>query len=1242
MPSHAASAHPDGAQKLGAPSAPEPQPQAAPSPPQADQQNLIYSGMVVAVSLALLRAGLWNALLVILAAALLLCNPWVRTLLELPPADASTAARSKFDPTMYLSFGADSSDAAGKDASPASAPSDAVQSHFAVAGGKQLTLLSIAPPLRKPVEHLIKLVVRDFVKYWYDPITFAHPSFPKVAQDSISHFVASIYLRATKLRNVDVTAELLLTSQSVILSSLRRKRRNLQASGNPLAGIGATAPPADADLAWPSSSARIESLRKAVRKLLARNLCSSERQAPVVAALMTEILTKQCWEAVQYVSDPDFINTQIVKWGEPASETSLQDKTLSPKELEAVQNNVDDLASNAFAADPTRLAAQAGQRLDEGTLAKGDLTPADVGKLTPRDVRDTLSDPVASAHERGTAGTISGSDPLATLGGFASSALGSVSNAAGRTFDVVGGGFNELSDGIMGSNIEGAPAHGAPNSDRPSLPPRTLRLDMPAGLSDPPLPDSLKRSLKNVTDNQTSPPGASDAYTISDAAEASPAPATARPVPPLPSRALSASPTKAPGYNDFPTLRQILSGEATSVYEAFEAFLEDPWNRTCQPGEGEAVLRLHTQLGTLSTISQFESLDGKVLAADASNILSKALQRLVDEGAEERRERTLRTSLAHTLNRLQAEPSMATLEPLQSEVIERLEQLYAAFSDRVRTTAPQSSASSVSSTGSTRAAVSPRSRRSQEPLRPSSTGPGAQATPPRPLAYEPRRKNTAPSTPTGQSVALLSQPPSRPPSVPPRPSPAPSRSPSLSQVPYGREKEASDGERAGTAGRRPEASISAAATVTATAAGPSSAASSQAANPSAGPAEVMVTDVSANAGKAGPLDARSLEVMIVVEGMSNDGSSGDGFVLLRRWSEFEALDAELRRLPRSSNPPPRLPSCKGKSSAQFCPELEAYLQGLLASSSMMDNLASNPVLQRFMDKNSAGAPAEAVRERGGPAAFFGGIGKNIVNGVGAVGKTAKTGLGLQSSAAVVALQRSGETGSGTMPARRPAVETPARGALSAEGSVAAAERGADPGVIDNGTSPLLGSASSDTSGFPSRPESPSGQKAAPTAQMSAKDLDQILSAVFAVADEAFNLQGGWTLRRGMLRVLEQVVRTTYSSSLVSTFNEAASALNVESFTEWTEALLGSYWPGDVWSTEAWPERSAEEKQQTHNHASDIIVSYAPAQAGYVLGPGGRAACVEALRSVHETVTDPVTAADLGLCLTLKLLEMASR
>ena len=77
---------------------------------------------------------------------------------------------------------------------------------------------------------------------------------------------------------------------------------------------------------------------------------------------------------------------------------------------------------------------------------------------------------------------------------------------------------------------------------------------------------------------------------------------------------------------------------------------------------------------------------------------------------------------------------------------------------------------------------------------------------------------------------------------------------------------------------------------------------------------ISVVDVSANAERAGPVDVRTLQVLISIEDVA---SNTGGYVLLRSWAQFEALHAELERMYAQrpadtvlSAPPPPLPNVR--------------------------------------------------------------------------------------------------------------------------------------------------------------------------------------------------------------------------------------------------------------------------------------------------------------------------------------------
>ena len=732
-------------------------------------------------------------------------------------------------------------------------------------------------------------------------------------------------------------------------------------------------------------------------------------------------------------------------------------------------------------------------------------------------------------------------------------------------------------------------------------------------------------------------------------------------------------------------MHDLLSDRASPAYEAFENFLEQADNRFCAPNEGESLLRLHTQLNTLASIMEFATLDEQTFRADASTILSKALEQLpstLPATHDGQRPVLVRRSAQQVLTNLEWCANMDVVEPLRENIIARLVQLYNAYlasNGQQTQSQPQSNQSSPSKT---RFAATLQRTTSPEPNqlrafldrenRPSFSSMDSE----RPaIRYEPRRKTTAPtanvtslqpgtqtpprapSVPPGANGNPIMGPPSgpsRPMSVPPRVPSAPPKpqqmvvpgttsSAALPPVPTtqrsgtGSSSEQTQLNRTSLDNSQPSASVS---------------------------SNISITDISADAETSRPVDVRMFEVMISVEGVADPSdaasmASPDGFVLVRRWHEFEQMDVEIQRQPRSSsnNRLPRLPTAKGRRSPEVCRLLERYLSELLLPNNR-SQLSSIAGAKRFFDRTRAGASAEDLRRKGGPGAFLGGIGKGIVSGVGLVGKqAAKTSAtGVQALSSATGIRSSADISSDGV--------SPLRSSSTPDASSMRTGRSPD-GTASRfvPASPVVDTASGNTSAFVSRTNSPCASPSRrpggsasqlgadanrPASELSARHLDMLLSSIFAVADEAFNLQGGWTLRRGMLRVLEQVVRTTYASSIVAGFNNSAASLNVDNFAKWIADLTNTMWPnGRRWGSEmGTPDekkpRTQDEMQRTAEKAREIVVSYAPAQAGYLLGPGGKVACVKALAEVHATLMDPITACDLGLTVVLKALDMASR
>ncbi|PWN49022.1 hypothetical protein IE53DRAFT_370113 [Violaceomyces palustris] len=1231
-------------------------------PGVSSRASILQPAALAAISLALLRSGIYNALLVLACSALLLCNPWIRTLLELPPADGSAKARSIFDPTRYLAF-QDPQDGHGLENQDTNIEGGlggfyGQQTKDSLGSRREEPLAVMPGHLRAPTERILKLILRDFVIYWYDPIAFSHADFPAAANSCIEKFVSSVYLRASTVRNVDATAELMLTTSSVLITSLRRRREQksnatdaLPEVGERLEGLGiGPGVQSSRQKSWNTTSARVSSLRSAVTELLVKNLPSCEKQSQVLVLLMTEILTKQLWEVVQKISNPDFINQQIIEWSKPADETHLAEQTIGKGEALVMAGEGGDEAadlgpvrSQSLKTEGDVPAKMPASRHSNNIDTLGGLPALDVvgGSTDRTHSSSNLWDPAKPSQSLSTSATLTST--IGTLGSFASSAFGTISDVAEKTVDVVGGTVDNIGTALLGGDLAREPEmlpprlpprhpevvgvsnsrrgdeaqrDFAPTSTRPSsYDTRTMHFDMPPSQAEMPLPESLANNLRSKT--SADPDSTVQGYSISEGSSVTVA------------QEISLEETSWSSSKEnhaYPSLSEVLSRQDSVTYDAFESFLENSLRLSADIGEGETLLRLHTQLGTLSTIAAMMEPDEKTFRADASTILSKALPGLPVRG-ESDGAFDVRASVERTLAKLESKADVETMKPLEHDVVTRLGQLYELFClDSTLSTSEEKETLPVPNQLNRGAPLSE--------IQPYPTGAKSSSSAPqeetKQLGYEPRRKAT------GSTI-------SRPPSVPPRPTSIPPRPASLSLKDQSASHQAVASSMSDDACEERD-------TVIASAALPLQTIGSGFAHPDPilkempGNLEVTVTDVSPNAGRAAPLDPKSLEVMVAVEGFSISalGSGGGGFILLRRWSEFEALNQELARAPRSAFSPPKLPSPKGKDSASFCSEIEIYLKALLSPRSNHDFASSAPVIN-FVDKTRAGAPADRNNSRSGASTILNGIGKSFANSVEAVGKTARNSFVLQNSGSMTssnlaqgttAFSSSGVnaiTGGSGLPG-------PSRSA--SKNSSTQTSNLAAVGAATGTSSPWVESESSfENSRRPTPSPSPPPP---PSMDLSNKDLDKLLSAVFAVADEAFNLQGSWTLRRGMLRVLEQIIRSTYSSSLISTFNNSASGLNSKNFGKWIDATRESFWPGGEWSTEVGTERTKEEREETERKAREIIISYAPSQAGYMLGPGGRMACVNALKAVHESLTDPLTASDLGLNIVLRLIDMACR
>lgn len=776
------------------------------------------------------------------------------------------------------------------------------------------------------------------------------------------------------------------------------------------------------------------------------------------------------------------------------------------------------------------------------------------------------------------------------------------------------------------------------------------------------------------------------------------------------------------------------SASMAALRDAFEAFLErggatsrslffsPPSAATVAPGEGEALLKLHVGLATIAKlVPTSDAADGEIFRQDAESIVAKALRSLgmgADDGGTA--SRTVRDALVHAAQRLavgaeQGGRVREVLRPVELTLWARLSGLYEHFwketctrAQHVPRTAPSPSAHAQQFNTQQRADAGLPLRydaRRANTLESaaakahgvSGSAPGSKtASPARTsleLPYEPRRKQAPPplAAKAGHDGASLQRPGSTPPV---RSSAGPaaagvsstvagdekssrpkswladvdeaSRSSALMGPPppppprVQKQNEAYTSSSSASRQDKPTASTSdgAAAANAAKRPVPVRPDEVQAGTPlatdsipaSTGPLiEISVTDVSPNAERPNqPLDVRTLELMVAVEGLAGDGG---GFVFMRQWSEFEALDRDLRTTQTAMGTSPTLPRARGKTSIEISLEVQRYLDELLSSPALV---ASKPV-QHFVDKTRAGAP---TGQRANALL-------NTLNLTGRhferAGKSFASAVKLSSSSSSIP----GGSNNNNNNNNDQITAAPRAAKASADVPSTPPTNGSEAGAAFGGH---------DEGG--ARPAK-AAAAAPPSSELSQVQLDNLLSSLFSIADEAFNLSGGWTLRRGMLRILEQIVRTQYWSSILGLFNGLAGALSSEKMGGWAQDVCNRFWPGGKWhlsdegqallaaqerekqqqqlphaqsqaQSQAPPLpqpqqiRTDEDKRRTHAEAQRILLGYAPAQAGFILGPGGKQATERAMVLIHEEICSVQTSFDLALMLVLRLCDVVAR
>lgn len=424
---------------------------------------------------------------------------------------------------------------------------------------------------------------------------------------------------------------------------------------------------------------------------------------------------------------------------------------------------------------------------------------------------------------------------------------------------------------------------------------------------------------------------------------------------------------------------------------------------------------------------------------------------------------------------------------------------------------------------------------------------------------------------------------------------------------------------------------------------------------------ISVLDVSEHAEQERIMDLRTWQVLVTMEDVS--GGAG-GYAVLRTGAQLEALHTELTRmyekLPNDSSwvPPPALPSLKGLTSAEACEAVRTYLGALLVPSE--DTLAwynTTQAVQRFLDKTRT-ADEDAKLKNYTLMTSLGGVSRSLASGLAGAAGSARKSMGQiaptpSRASRIFGLRPDLSDTRRALPVREPpelparpsyqplreTVSTPVPSAAREGSSMPPRESHADSTDHDEAPTAQAKLPTETQSASPSAPAPPLPHPA--ESQASVQDVHALLTAVFAVTREALNMHEAWTLQRGMLRVIEQFLRTTYYGTVTDLVTYLASLLSMDAQVSWLQLLRTKLWPDDTWAAHsATPARSAAEVQATADAARAVILSYAPPQSAYALGLGGKQAVVDALATVHGVVTDPVVSLDLHLALLLRVLDLA--
>ncbi|TIB99398.1 hypothetical protein E3Q18_01550 [Wallemia mellicola] len=431
--------------------------------------------------------------------------------------------------------------------------------------------------------------------------------------------------------------------------------------------------------------------------------------------------------------------------------------------------------------------------------------------------------------------------------------------------------------------------------------------------------------------------------------------------------------------------------------------------------------------------------------------------------------------------------------------------------------------------------------------------------------------------------------------------------------------------------------------------------------------KVDVTDLSANAQTGDFVNGKTLELMIAIE---EEGLPG--WMLFRRWNEFEKLDNALQKAfpmaGTASFPKAYLPTLKFKKSEDICALLGAYIKTLLID----PRYSESAIVTNFLKKEQTETTAKSSKlfNLTQPGKTF----TEFAQAVSDIGVNKKRlsfpgpmKLGENRTTVAPSTQSKEQLGTISSEAINEVDKTPSEEVdyknytnlgqdekEEEEKSSSYSENDAEeenevPSIaVAETQEPIVESPSSEGAtneaatpngaATPVTPTSPS-KSSRIVSNINDEDLNLVLNSIFSILEEAYQLSGQqWSLRRGFFRVLERVIRTSYSSTVRLALQSIVEGVTeVKNVSQLLNSLRDALWPPPQreWVTAEQNTRTEEEKAETRELAKKLLVNNKPRALS---GAMGDSATREAVILLHELFQDEEFCKEIATLLALDLLR----